>query len=389
MFQRGSEGRGSGTETSLADGTHASVAPSRNPCGRRSVHLRRSRHAARCAPIPARGRSVARRRRHRHVVARDRLATRRQRRGVEHRRSRAGRVPAPGVRRSGRSARRLEHVRREPLPSRGARSRRPRRSVERRRGPAREAIGRRAGGRLDGPARREAGAVRTRPAGGGVRGLPGAGRGARRGRRRPPGDRDPDGPAGDGAGARRRARGCARPRGPRERDVHPGRPHPARLDARAGRGPPGRPRNRRDRRELRRGPVAGAPARSSDRSGRRRGGDRVAAQRRRPRPARRSVRVSGDPAVRGRAGARRDRRGRRDRRRMLRHRAISHRRDRRGDARAWAERPHRDAARARTGAGGALRPRRSRRPSSSARWRPDGSWWRSRWNRRGRRASPP
>ena len=50
------------------------------------------------------------------------------------------------------------------------------------------------------------------------------------------------------------------------------------------------------------------------------------------------------PPVRGRAGARRDRRGRRDRRRMLRHGAVSHRRDRRGDARTWAERPHRDAS---------------------------------------------
>ena len=33
--------------------------------------------------------------------------------------------------------------------------------------------------------------------------------------------------------------------------------------------------------------------------------------------------------------------------------------------------------------------RPSPRPSSSARWRPDGSWWRSRWNRPGRRAWPP
>ena len=217
----------------------------RGPCRTGQDRARRCR-AARPGPDAA-----DRRRRDGHVVDPHRRCARRMHGGVERARARAGHVDPRDVRGGRLAARPHEHVRREPLPVGTARPRRSRRGPLRGRGRARARGGPRARGRLARPARRAAPAVRPGRPRGGVRRVPGAGGGARRGRRGRARDRDADRRPRARTGGRRVPGGGARRRAPRERDLHARRPHPARGHPRRRGATAARARGRRGGGELR------------------------------------------------------------------------------------------------------------------------------------------
>ena len=313
------------------------------------------------------------------------------RRGDEH--------PVPGNRRGRASILRRgrrtsgldQHLRGEPLPAARARARRSSRAVQpdrRRRGASVRRAARR---RLDGASGGPVGPLRPGAAGRRIRGVCRTGGRARRGGRRPPRDRDPDGPARARTGVGGGAGGRSGYRGPRERHVHPGRPYPPRIDARAGGRSPARARSRCHRRELRRGTGPGTSARARHGADRRRRPSGGSAQRRRPFGGGGPPRVSRHARLHGRTGAGVPGRGGVRRRRVLRNRPGAHHRDRRRGARPEAT----ATRRARPCRGRSLGRRRVSEPTRPSRppWQrpctPAGSRSRWRWSRHVRSALPP